>query len=592
MLQYKSMATVAKLLFLLVASAFVLARSVAAQISSPSATTKPPAAKPSPSPPPPSPAGFQYPDAIEEPTDVASEDIVIPLSPLVGEAIKTSGGFVRDLILNIVGYVKPRGNELDIPNLDRDAQWLERADPYLTPKSIQEITTRPSTPDPISMASRLCVYIKKTEDEIEVIEKKSDEPVVSEPQLWPKLLAKNTERFNTYFGRAKRANQNYEESKPVVVGDPPECVDQYAGSGQRSIVPVSTSGQNSFGGPVDGILNIIRRITEDIANAILGGEKVPATIKLGTKVPKAADFGCHGPGCTEDDLEPTRLSPEKKGELAKGGFVQTFKPSEVNYKGNPVGMIPNEYEQTIAASDNEPKQTNFFMTKATEDGFTFLKCLLLPKSKQEGTECQKDWTSEIEEPPAGTLGSLDFPPGLPPPPGANNPLTYTISYKNTECTISESLIDVVTDRMRRYYPEEQGVGTRNFRQLWRAVQAEAIQGGVNPLFALTLWIEETAAGGAEGAAPMGCMYRGWQNVTDVQEATLRQTRCLASVANQTQDFLGFMCRYSGEERNRTTNHCSTFANNPNFTRSVRFWYDFLSLGQLSSCRLTSTLPSQ
>ncbi len=120
----------------------------------------------------------------------------------------------------------------------------------------------------------------------------------------------------------------------------------------------------------------------------------------------------------------------------------------------------------------------------------------------------------------------------------------------------------------------------------------------NPLFALTLWIEETAASGATAGPGFGCVYRRYDAARmptgGSREAITAQIECLQSYTDprnaQTPDFLGFMCRYSGEKRD-SNDHCTSFDNNPNFINGVEFWYRFLSQGQPAGCQIQDVAPA-
>jgi hypothetical protein len=90
--------------------------------------------------------------------------------------------------------------------------------------------------------------------------------------------------------------------------------------------------------------------------------------------------------------------------------------------------------------------------------------------------------------------------------------------------------------------------TRNITQNWQNVQRLAVQEQWNPAFAITLWIEESAAGGAL-TWQMGCKA-GWESETQLYTVerdadACTEAACMFSHKNQNpNDFQGFMCSYN------------------------------------------------
>lgn len=112
------------------------------------------------------------------------------------------------------------------------------------------------------------------------------------------------------------------------------------------------------------------------------------------------------------------------------------------------------------------------------------------------------------------------------------------------------------------------------------VRERAVELGISPHFALTLWVEETGAS-ALGVAGLGCLgFRDGMatptgempfdgSVDNMLAHMDEQIRCLATYVEDFPDFLDFMCTYSGEVGYP---NCTGFTNNPNFPRNICLFY--------------------
>lgn len=140
--------------------------------------------------------------------------------------------------------------------------------------------------------------------------------------------------------------------------------------------------------------------------------------------------------------------------------------------------------------------------------------------------------------------------------------------------LKDSLISKLGGEQQYLEEREQRVSVTNYF-LNRAAEL-----GINPHFALTLWVEETAAS-AVGSHALGCLY-----VRDTAEATSEmpfdgsvdnmilhleeQLQCLNSYIKEFDDFTQFMCTYSGEDDRP---NCKEFTNNPNFPKNICLYYN-------------------
>lgn len=116
----------------------------------------------------------------------------------------------------------------------------------------------------------------------------------------------------------------------------------------------------------------------------------------------------------------------------------------------------------------------------------------------------------------------------------------------------------------------------NDQEMFNFVTGKAKSLGINPKFAITLWLEETG-GSAVGSWGMGCIYFRDGRQTGRLDGLDRRDRgamqghiseqldCLKTYVDQFPDFLGFMCTYSGEVGRP---NCTSFENNPNFPKNI------------------------
>jgi murein DD-endopeptidase MepM/ murein hydrolase activator NlpD len=164
----------------------------------------------------------------------------------------------------------------------------------------------------------------------------------------------------------------------------------------------------------------------------------------------------------------------------------------------------------------------------------------------------------------------------------DNNLSHTWLYTPNE---SQELFDEIKNRKFNGSLEATQKHRENRKEVTEFVINQAVQNGVNPKLALTLWIEESA-GSALGRAALGCIYfRNGKETTilpldydplneDFKNKTKshlqEQIECLASYVNEFESFNEFMCTYSGEE----SSTCQNFVNNPNFPINVCKIYNY------------------
>lgn len=168
---------------------------------------------------------------------------------------------------------------------------------------------------------------------------------------------------------------------------------------------------------------------------------------------------------------------------------------------------------------------------------------------------------------------------------------YSLPYRNPRCQTNETLIKKAYERMRSYYP-------RYFPQTrllneWKVVQEKAKRYNFNPIFVIALWIEESAAGGATQSTQLGCDVRfdyrkskdGSPMRMSPSSSICDQMLCLFNLRPaHPKNFVSFACQYQFGSSYYDFSS-KTCKDDPNFVKTLSFWYEMLSEGQPSECRM-------
>lgn len=171
---------------------------------------------------------------------------------------------------------------------------------------------------------------------------------------------------------------------------------------------------------------------------------------------------------------------------------------------------------------------------------------------------------------------------------------YSLPYRNPNCTVTQEMIDRAYERMKTFYPKY--YQQSKLKEQWQIVQDLAIKYNFNPLFVISLWIEESAAGGATQAQQLGCLYRRNKNGTFTflgpESNICQQMECLfGSTAVIPDNFARWACPYQHGYQNWNNNDCLKVTT---FTRIIDFWYNYMSdQGKLlkQGCQIEYSSPS-
>jgi len=130
---------------------------------------------------------------------------------------------------------------------------------------------------------------------------------------------------------------------------------------------------------------------------------------------------------------------------------------------------------------------------------------------------------------------------------------YVIDYRNSNIDSEKNRTQVIA-LVKAWY------ASSKIDQNWNYIRDQAISHSWNPAFVLALWIEESAASGAD-AYDLGCLLGPKNNI-------VTQLDCLFQINYAHEKFEDFMCMYSEGQMSPCF-----FALNPQFTTNLKIWYD-------------------
>lgn len=474
-----------------------------------------------------------------------------------------------------IGVLDPQDN-FNTDDLSRHARWLDITHKVVSDADHKPLIDNDRINHPSSIQSVIC-YTDPATGESKRIESKT--PIVTDGHPWIAPMEDGVEGLSAYTARTEKPLENgryrFNDEYLEILGAHPECPERDAGAQPPPMVlpahGVNTySGSEGAGSPsvieVIGfsILNFVGNLLDPI---LLDADLIPA--QACSNCPKLHDYTV--------EFSDSRLPKEF---------------TEINFAEH--GEQTNTFVKPDGNTDT--KKTRNEYTREDLSRAICVECSTIPYDIQvQRGITGPDYCGACKADVSTKLGSVDYPVGT----NTNTPssLNYTIPFTNTSCTITQAAVDA---GIAYYSGASYGSSTRanmtrvqNGESQWEMINRMAQERGTNPLFALTLWLEETAAG-AIGSAGMGCAP-GINPSGGSWSATEIQVRCLGTVVNAdtvknaANPFLSFMCRYSGET-GWQSGSCGEFVNNPNFVRNVRKFYELLTNATPNlpdECRLVS-----
>lgn len=219
------------------------------------------------------------------------------------------------------------------------------------------------------------------------------------------------------------------------------------------------------------------------------------------------------------------------------GFLRSFCPDEL-FPSEVNGLIDTPYERQ---GDDKTVNLAFQGLAGARKGYSDCLVASLYPAELQGT---------ISPLPGGAPNN--YPPG-------SDKLDYTIPYMDANYSISDakkqSLIEFV--EKNKNWPNSK------IRQLWDQVVSQSRAAGVNPAFVITIWIEESGAGGHPAAqSDFGCFPGGNTRQTVPFDRSLS---CFLNFTSQEHpgDFVEWVRYFCGPKADPI---CS---NNPGFINRLR-----------------------
>ncbi len=299
------------------------------------------------------------------------------------------------------------------------------------------------------------------------------------------------------------------------------------------------------------------------------------------------------PGCEAQDALANggniATVDQQQNEWRYKGWVNTMKPSGVSFIEEPNGNTNQAVNVSVRSSPEENTGASVKLPwskiRSTMDGIDKTReCLLMPE-KLQTAQCKVKITT-----PQSCQSYFENPKVNKTPDGGNGGssalgiIGYSLPYRNTACKLTQSHINTISQSLPGWYPN--CAAKSKLTRDWETVQKYALEYNWNPAFLLTLWIEETAAGGC-GAQQMGCIFRfdpqtGQAIRLPKDSPICEQLACVIEKRyTNPNDFLTFMQRYSGED------NASVFINNPQFPNNIKLVYSAIAdiAGFGPSCRI-------
>lgn len=143
--------------------------------------------------------------------------------------------------------------------------------------------------------------------------------------------------------------------------------------------------------------------------------------------------------------------------------------------------------------------------------------------------------------------------------GPSSGLTFTIPYRDTSVSIPVEKKNQIISAVLSKWPNSR------IQELWDTVVTRAVSAGINPAFALAIWIEETGAS-AVGQSAFGCFPSGDTSQTISFERSL-DCFIYFTQTEHPNDFVEWVRYFCGPQ---TVPICR---DNPNFLRNFKDWYD-------------------
>lgn len=461
--------------------------------------------------------------------------------------------------IDVSGFIVPQDNTTAVPDLKNQQEWLTKSEPWLQPDAIKPDIKEDSIPKTASSRYRLCISQtlggKETKEPADIESEGTEE---SQEIAWIPPLTKSGEFFNALLGRRRHPKNQLDFTRPnPVISDPDPCGAQDKGKDQNS-TNLAVAQVSAFGSSANFVTSILQQILAWFSpdDAAARGE-TPAKLTKSVVLARSEDFGCNIAGCRQEEA---KNAPEDRTSIhdlvENGGFSQTFLPALHQNVDTPDGKTQNTY--TIGSSEIN-LSVPWNLTNRTDELLARTQCSILPSDLQTQYQLSGKCNPEPYSQPAGTgtcdkayFDQFDTAGSGGGTGGSAGSLPYVIPYRNTSCKLAADMIPII-GQFADSWIDNQGNAVVSIQSQWQNIQTYAMQYQWNPLFIMTLWIEESGAGEHPNAGwHLGCLYGWGMNEEAITMPKIGQTNgdlcnqmaCLFSHPNRDpNNFERFMCSY-------------------------------------------------
>lgn len=473
------------------------------------------------------------------------------------------GGYAPAGAYNIPKFINPFG------------QWLINAFPLLQLGNLEQVTVNNTNPQNISTCARRCVYDndgKLVDNEIckEII--KTD-PIPGIPQL-----VQGSAFLSSHYALEKKQDQVYqrptEEIRKLSIYS---CPDRRTGQDQT---PTDFKATGMI------VFDLFTWIENNFQAAIGYFVHETQIRNPSKKTPFFDEVACLVHSCTPDILADSSAPADYQQRLIQqGGFVDNDTTGNMQItSGDPNGEIVNTFQNDGGGDFDLPTRT--YNSRYIEQSLIHQCQAVFPSSILPG-ECQTP--SPTPTPPQEVCNSPyfdKFKAGI----GSSHQgpaadAGYTLPFRNTSANLTDAMKAEAIKLMGPQYMNGGATGIANINKYWNQIGPTAKKYGWNPVFVVTLWIEESGAGGnPNGGYDLGCLA-GWDKPNGQGPAVTMpkipatnvcdEMACLFShPVKNANDFSGFMCSYNSDPTSYALYHCQA-SQGWEFPQTVKTIWDLL-----------------
>lgn len=506
----------------------------------------------------------------------------------------------RALNLNFdIGVLDPQ-DDYNTDDLTPQAHWLRDVFKITSHADVKPRIDEDKISHKSSLQSVIC-YTDPATNESKRIESKT--PIIVGGHPWMAKLEDGVEGLSTYIARTEKPLEDgrykFNDDFDEILGAHPECPERNSGA-QPPVMVLPAVGVNSYTGTGgSSSQSIIEVIGMQITDAILSLFRNSPFLLTADLIPAQHMSNVWREHEQMKEFSHAKLAKEFQDKAVESNGQQTnrfLKPdgredvkgtrNEFTYEDRinaicvECSVIP--YDIQVKRRITGPDYCG--ACKADLPALQQPQPTLTPRKPpipSELSQCSTEMAGKLQttSPEGGGDGG---------PPGSLS--GFTIAYRDPSCALPADSGPKIADLAVRWLAAtgatEQFI-RKNVEENWMKVQDAAIANNWNPAFVIMLWIEESAAGGAQ-TWQMGCLW-GWDTSGEAvkmsQDAdACSEAYCLFShPVAPPDDLQKFMCSYN-------TGVCKTLSPGDSwgFANNIRFAYPLVArdIGNLPAhCQL-------